>query len=359
MELATPLDVYWSLTQGCNLSCNFCFTSSSPGTTHDDLSQEERARVLQMILDAGVLRVILTGGEPFTIPEIMDIIRTLRAARIGVKITTNGTLLRPPIVQELATLGVRLQFSIESNDPRLSDLAMGGKDTRDRIFGGLKRARDAGIPCDAKVTLQAKTIRKLGPLYEELHALGISKIDVSDVAPMGRAIENWQDLEASLEDLQEASLEAERAVAKGIPVQFGATRLQNKAAGTPALCSLGTPRPRTVLIDERGDVRPCAASQSFGWENNVLEHGLIGAWDRMTLLGDYRNPDNLEGECKTCDLVETCKGGCRGLAFSTWGTLAGPDPYCPKLGEREDRPVYGRKIDPVLFVFPGGSQVSR
>ena len=360
--LAAPLDVYWSLTQGCNLACNFCFTSSAPGETAGDLSQEERARVLQEIVAAGVLRVVLTGGEPFTIPEIMDIIETLRAHRIGVKITTNGTLLRPPVVARLAELGVRLQFSIESDDPRLNDLVMGGRATRERILEGLRRCRAAGIPCEVKLTMQAATLAGGGgllSLYRMLHELGVEKIDVSEVAPLGRAVERWEALEVPVAALRAAAAEAAAARGEGIRVDFGATRLQNQEAGVPALCSLGSPRPRTVLVDERGDVRPCAASQSFEWKNSILEHGLLGAWDRLTELGRYRDLDHLEGECRGCELVETCKGGCRGIAYGVWGDLRGPDPYCPKLGAREGRPVYGRRIDPVQVVFPDGSREAR
>lgn len=358
-QLASPLDVYWSLTQGCNLSCNFCFTSSSPGATEQDLGREQRGRVLEMILGSDVLRVVLTGGEPFTIPEIMDIVEALRSAGKGVKITTNGTLLRPERVARLAELGVRLQFSIEADDQLLNDELMGGRDTHARILDGLARARAAGIPCEVKVTLQAATLRTLLPLYRRLHELGVEKIDVSEVAPMGRALETWEALEGSLEDLEEAARVAAAAVAEGAPVSFGATRLQNRETGVPSLCSLGSPRPRTLLIDERGDVRPCAASQSFGWRNNVLEHGLLGAWDRLTELGAYRDVAHLEGECVGCELVETCKGGCRGMAYGVWGTLAGPDPYCPKLGAREGRKAYGRRIHPVKMVFPDGTAEGR
>lgn len=355
-QLETPLDVYWSLTQGCNFECNFCFTSSGPGATDGDLSQEERARVLAQIVEARVLRVVLTGGEPLIVPEFLDIVRTLRAAGIGVKITTNGALLRAPLVRALAEVGVRLQFSIESDDPRINDILMGSRDTRKRVLDGLVRAREAGIPSEVKITMQAANAEGLSSLYRFLHEHGVEKIDVTEVAPLGRAIGNWSRLEVAPEVLARAQAEAEAAQALGIPVVFGATRLQNAERGVPALCSLGSPRPRTVLIDERGDVRPCAASQSFGWSNHVLEHGLLGAWDRLTELGKYRDADALEGVCRTCDLVATCKGGCRGIAYGVWGHLKGPDPYCPRLGAKEGRPVFGREITPVLVRFPDGSQ---
>jgi radical SAM protein with 4Fe4S-binding SPASM domain len=355
--LAAPLDVYWSLTQGCNLECNFCLTRSAPGATTRDLTPAQRDLVLQMILDAGVLRVVLTGGEPFTVPGILKLLQRLRAASIGVKVTTNGTLLRPPLLTHLADLGVRLQFSIESNDTLVNDRLMGGRGTRDRILDGIRRSRKVGLPCEVKLTMQRANVRDLGPLYDALRDLGVSKIDVSEVSPLGRAVDNWTQLECSLEDLEFASREAAEARERGCPVFFGAARLQNIQSGTPALCSLGSARPRTILIDEFGDVRPCAAIESAGWKNSILEHGLIGAWDRLTELGQFRDPSALEGECRGCELVEECKGGCRGLAMGAWGHSRGPDPYCPKLGAREGRPAYGRKIDPVWMVFPDGTEV--
>ncbi len=356
VALSAPLDVYWSITKGCNLECSFCFTSSGPGTTEGDLTVEERAQVLRMILDAGVLRVVLTGGEPFTVPEILDIVAALRERGIGVKITTNGTLLRPPVVARLAELGVRLQFSIEHHDPRVNDALMGGRDAWERIFEGMRRARAAGIPCEVKITLQRDNAKGLGPLYELLHEIGVEKIDASELVPLGRAVDRWSELETDPRDLEAAAREAEAANASGIRVDFSSARLKNKEAGVPALCSLGSPRPRTVLIDEEGNLRPCAASQSFGWRNRVLEHGLLGAWDRIAELGKYRDADSLEGECRTCDLVAECKGGCRGVAYASWGHGRGPDPYCPRVGRREGRRFFGRRVSPVALVFPDGTR---
>lgn len=353
--LRAPLDVYWSLTQGCNLECNFCLTRSAPGATSRDLTPDQREQVLEMILAAGVLRVVLTGGEPFTVPECMDFVERLRAAGIGVRITTNGTLLRPGVVERLAALRVRLQFSVESLSPEVNDRVMGGRGTVDRILDGLARARAAGISCEAKLTLQRANVRGMGGLYDALRDLGVEKIDVSEVSPLGRARERWSELECSVADLEAASREAAEARERGCPVSFGAARLTNRESGVPALCSLGSPRPRTVLIDEFGDLRPCAAIESAGWSNSVLEHGLIGAWDRLTELGRYRDPEYLEGECRTCELVHECKGGCRGLALGAWGHSRGPDPYCPKLGAKEGRRAYGRQVDPVWVEYPDGT----
>ena len=57
-------------------------------------------------------------------------------------------------------------------------------------------------PIDRTETQKA-TVRGLGGLYDRLHALGVEKIDVSDVAPMGRAIAHFEALEASLEEAEQ------------------------------------------------------------------------------------------------------------------------------------------------------------
>lgn len=353
--LDAPLDIYWSVTQGCNFECSFCFTSSGPGTTQDDLSRDQRAQVLDMIVGSGALRVILTGGEPFVVPEIMDIVAALRGAGIAVKITTNGALLREDTVAQLAALGVRLQFSIEHHDPRLNDLMMGTRESREKVLSGLARARAAGIPCEVKITLQDGNVRDLPGLFEMLAAYGVERIDCSELVPLGRAAERWEEHQASLEDLLAAEGAAAEARQGGLRIDFSSSRLNNQRTNVPARCSLGSQRPRTVLIDERGDMRPCAASQSFGWKNPVLEHGLVGAWDRLVELGQFRDADRLEGECRTCDLVDECKGGCRGVAYTVWGHHNGPDPYCPRIGAREGRRFFGRRVAPVTLVFPDGT----
>lgn len=357
MTLARPLEIYWSLTRGCNLACTFCFTSSDPGTFEGDLPPEDRLRVRREILAAGPLRVTMSGGEPLAVPDTLDHVAAFRAAGIAVKVTTNGTLLREPVLAELAALGVRLQFSIEAVDPDVNDRLMGGEGTVARILGGLERARAAGIPCEAKITLCRDNVDHLADLLDALHARGVEKISVSEVLPLGRAVERWAELQVDHDALVRAGEASARAHRRGVPVEFGATQVTARISGIPTLCSLGEPRPSAILVDERGEVRSCTASQGFAWTNNVLDGGLMAAWDRLTELGRFRDPEMLEGECRTCDMVDTCKGGCRGSAVQAWGHLRGPDPYCPRLGAAEGRTFFGRKVAPVALVFPDGTTV--
>jgi hypothetical protein len=53
----------------CNLACDYCCARSSPHTPRRALGIDRVRRLASEALDAGVTELILTGGEPFLLPD--------------------------------------------------------------------------------------------------------------------------------------------------------------------------------------------------------------------------------------------------------------------------------------------------
>jgi len=54
----------------CNLSCEYCCVRSSPHTARRALGRDRVQRLAAEAVDAGVTELVLTGGEPFLLPDI-------------------------------------------------------------------------------------------------------------------------------------------------------------------------------------------------------------------------------------------------------------------------------------------------
>lgn len=137
-----------SLTDRCDLRCQYCipkgfrdFDSSSGWLTPTELE-----RTVAAFAALGVRRVRLTGGEPLTRREAVDI-----AMRIGdlpgiddLSLTTNGTRLGQHAAA-LRRAGVRrLNISLDSLNPdRFREIT--GHDALSGVLAGIEAARDEGF----------------------------------------------------------------------------------------------------------------------------------------------------------------------------------------------------------------------
>lgn len=82
--------VSWCITKVCNLKCTYCHYPSMPNYKHPDI--EARVRKL---LEIRPKHLCINGGEPLTVPNIVDILRRLRAGlgeHFHLEFNTNATL---------------------------------------------------------------------------------------------------------------------------------------------------------------------------------------------------------------------------------------------------------------------------
>ncbi len=98
-----------AVTDRCNLRCFYCMPEEGIKYVprEDLLAYEEMLRLMRLLVDMGIEKLRITGGEPFVRRDMMDFLRAL--CRIEglrqVNITTNGTL-TAPLIPELKQLGI-------------------------------------------------------------------------------------------------------------------------------------------------------------------------------------------------------------------------------------------------------------
>ncbi|SKB14144.1 conserved hypothetical protein [Planktothrix sp. PCC 11201] len=82
-----PATLQWELLSACNFKCRFCYIV---GHTQNTIFSSERAfELIDEFVDAGVVQVILTGGECLIHPNFTAIYEKLRLAGIIVSVYTN------------------------------------------------------------------------------------------------------------------------------------------------------------------------------------------------------------------------------------------------------------------------------
>ncbi len=146
-EARTVGERLWLYTNfDCNLSCDYCCVRSSPGAPRRALGLERVTRIAEEAPPLGVRAFFVTGGEPFILPDIADIVITLAGAA-PVTLLTNGMLFkgsRLASLQRLSRERVTLQISLDSPTPELHD-SRRGAGSWEAAWHGVQLARREGF----------------------------------------------------------------------------------------------------------------------------------------------------------------------------------------------------------------------
>lgn len=110
-----------SLTDRCNLRCIFCMPEEGvPLFSHEEVLRiEEICTIVQEMVQMGLKKVRLTGGEPLLRKGILDLVQGLgKIPQLEeITITTNGTLLKD-LAEPLKLAGIkRINIGLPSLDP--------------------------------------------------------------------------------------------------------------------------------------------------------------------------------------------------------------------------------------------------
>ncbi len=130
----------------CNLHCDYCCVRSSPAVPRRELGLARVQRIVREAADLGVKEIFVTGGEPFLLEEIGDILLSCAAAA-PTTVLTNGMLFAGRRIESLRALPrdrIVLQISLDSATPELHDLHR-GPGTWARTREGIQRARAHGF----------------------------------------------------------------------------------------------------------------------------------------------------------------------------------------------------------------------
>lgn len=109
-----------AVTDKCNLRCFYCMPPEGLNWLHsnDLLSFDEMLYICTLLVNSGIEKIRITGGEPFVRKGVMEFLTDLTKLN-GLKeltITTNGVL-TAPLVPELKRLGIKsVNLSLDTLD---------------------------------------------------------------------------------------------------------------------------------------------------------------------------------------------------------------------------------------------------
>lgn len=376
-----PTHVDFNVTNGCNLTCSHCHSSSGdklPG----ELSTSEVCDILDQLHTLGVLRLSIAGGEPFLRPDILEILEYASSLQgWQVAVITNGMFFHDAgRVEDLARRcpGLTVNVSLDGSTPARFHILRRqarnpGNDPSpmfNRIVAGIRRLVDAGITTAVNMTLSRPTLLDCTPTYklvvEELGASALVAIKFFP-AGYGKLAQDMLDLPYDLwspafADLTRAKLAgdlsklqisvpaawefylpliqagidvhaAERSWRYRAPLRESAYGRQYSIGDTSGIAEMsiaadGSVYPSVLFVGMADAVAGTTRTQS-----------LAEIWSSSPLFSTIRaqRTEFLSANCGMCSLATVCGGGSRARAFGSVGTLNAVDQACPLSVEQPGR----------------------
>ena len=152
-----PLSGTFELTPVCNMDCKMCYVRM-PREKQQAIAPLKTGKqwleLAQRAKDAGMLYLLLTGGEPFLHPDFRQILEGLHNMGLLISINSNGTLINEQTVAWLKNCPpVRINISLYGTDDETYNRLCGNPQGFTQTCKVLQLLKKAGIPVKLNCSL--------------------------------------------------------------------------------------------------------------------------------------------------------------------------------------------------------------
>jgi MoaA/NifB/PqqE/SkfB family radical SAM enzyme len=162
----------------CNLKCSYCVAKSGPNAPRRALGMDNVKRLVDEAVELGFEHVFFTGGEPFLLNEIYEML-AYSSARIKTTVLTNAMLLRGTRLEKLCAIAndsLIVQVSLDGGRPEDHD-AYRGAGTWEKTVEGIKLLQEVGFRVRIGSTETPANTAHLDKLCEFHRSIGIPDED--------------------------------------------------------------------------------------------------------------------------------------------------------------------------------------
>ncbi|ARF68113.1 sporulation killing factor system radical SAM maturase [Paenibacillus larvae subsp. pulvifaciens] len=181
-----PISCTLQLTNGCNLSCSFCYASSGK-RLENELATDEWLQILKKLAAVGVNDVTLTGGEARLAKGFKHILTAASSLFTSVHLFSNGLNWRDDEIELIQNLGnVFVQVSIDGT-PEIHNLLRERQGAYEETFNNIKRMASAHINCLVAMTVNPKNFHTVKDVVKDSVNAGARIFRAGITLPVGRA----------------------------------------------------------------------------------------------------------------------------------------------------------------------------
>ena len=327
-----PMAMLAELTYRCPLSCPYCSNPIEMTRREQELDTATWVRVLREAAALGVLQVHLSGGEPASRRDLVEIVAAAREADIYTNLITSGIGLTEKRLDALQAAGLEhVQLSLQGVDAAMADTIGGYRGGFDRKMQVAEWVRARDFPLTLNAVMHKRNLDRLEETIQLAVDMGARRIEVATVQFHGWAERNRAALMPTREQARRASaiVREARERLKGTLVIDYVTA--DYHADYPKAC-MGGWGSTGLNVTPDGRVMPCHAAHTIPGLSfpQAGETPLAEAWYESEAFNAFRGTDWMQEPCRSCERRHIDFGGCRCQAMAVTGDARATDPVCVK-----------------------------
>ncbi|MBV9885735.1 MAG: pyrroloquinoline quinone biosynthesis protein PqqE [Acidobacteria bacterium] len=337
-----PLALIAELTHRCPLHCVYCSNPLELTARSTELPTETWSSVFQQAAALGVLQADFTGGEPLARTDILDLVKSARAAGLYINLITSGLPLDEAKLAQLVEAGLdHIQLSFQGADADTAEEISGTKSHAQklRVLEWLKKVR---VAVTLNFVIHRRNIDQIDDMLAIAESSSATRIEFANVQYYGWGVANRDRLLPTRSQLDQSLTKIKAAEER----LRGKIRIESVVpdyyAKYPKPCMGGWGR-KLMLITPSGEALPCHVAKIIPSLQfaNVKDQPLAEIWSSSEAFQKFRGESWMQDPCKTCDRRTIDFGGCRCQALLLANDAAATDPVCTLSPNRA-------KIDAVL-----------
>lgn len=173
--------ILWSITGRCNYKCRHCFMNA-PDAMLGELSTNEAINMIDQMAECGVLRVDITGGEPFVRRDFWQLVDRIICHKINIgMVYTNGWLLNDKVLDEFERRNLHPEFSISFDGIGWHDWMRGVPGAEEAAIRALQLCNKRGFSTNVEMCIHRGNQKILTQTFNLLNSLGVSRVKAGNV----------------------------------------------------------------------------------------------------------------------------------------------------------------------------------
>lgn len=329
-----PVMGTFELTPRCNLQCKMCYvrlTEAEMRPLGRELSAKKWLSLAREAVDAGMVFLLLTGGEPLLRQDFCEIYEGLAAMGISVSINTNAVLLRGTVRELMKKYPpAHVNITLYGTSRETYGALCGNPDAYDSVMDALHWLKDNGILVNLNATLTPqnkddwaaiKAFAERGqlnfrptmyafPPARRSNAAAFTRLSPQEVGAMlaqnELARHGCAGLDAWLASLDSSPLADDRILAEGEPMRCYAGRSQ-------------------FWVTWNGEMTACGMLDTP--KADPFRQGFVPAWNALReAVGSIR----LCADCAVCPHRKLCST-CAAVTYAETGRFDGKPEYMCRM----------------------------
>lgn len=329
-----PVNGTFELTPRCNLACKMCYVRMTPeqmAPIGREKTADEWIAIAEQAKNAGLIFLLLTGGEPTLRKDFPEIYERLARMGLSISINTNGTMFNEELRETFHRFPpAQINITLYGTSPEEYGELCGNPEAYHRVIENLNWLKKEGILVHLNATMIPGNIDRW-EVFEKFAKDRNLELRMTTYCfpPVRRSeckeftrLTPEQAGELAVKDmLYREGVDAVRKRKENLQQQLSSCKLD---LGDPIQCMAAKSQ---FWINWDGSMVPCGMlkfPKTYPFENGFTE-----SWEE---LKEKTNAIRLCPECASCSEKNTCMN-CAAVTFTETGKFDGKPEYMCRMNQ--------------------------